>query len=76
MMASTMMERCQELKEQKRIIKEDVRAQDDQLTDAERYDAPRRTLAVVRWRLLQMTLLLSLMVWINPRAGRRETKGS
>jgi hypothetical protein len=44
---------------------------------AERHDARRRTVAAVLWRLLQMTLLPLLTVWIVPwRVGRSATKGA
>ena len=43
----------------------------------ERYDAPRRTVAAVLWRLLQMTTLPPLTVWIAQWwAGRSATKGA
>ena len=40
---------------------------------AERYDAAQRTVAVVLWRLLQITPLLPLAVWID---CRNATKGT
>ena len=44
---------------------------------AKRHDAPRRTVDAVLWRLLQITLLLPLTVWIVQRwPGRSATKGA